>query len=436
MIVGVALSCHGAQDARSGTRPSLDAADFAAMSVDVRTRAAADVRAVDPAAFFGEELPGLLVTRAGLAVPGARDLGLRPFAFEIDGRSWVLAFDGTSFTIHAGSDEARAMVRLDGGQFDDLVNDLRTPVGFFTGGDLDMPTGRLDDFLDWWVVLRSLLDGRPVHTRGAVQFADRDGGRLSLSRAFTVDDDPADVAHFLAEAGYVHIARVFDEREMRAVSDEMDAAMPRYSPDDGRSWWARTGDGQQRLVRMQYFHQESPTTGALMQDDRLQGLTHLTGDGHRWTKPGGNTNLVEALVKPIGVVEGISDVPWHKDCSLGSHSYRCCSMTVGISVTGADANSGQLRVVAGSHRALIQPAFIRRGLDLPLVDLPTCTGDVTIHLSCTLHMSQPPVTHERRVMYTDFSLPEGEGGDPGEAKLRRIREGAPATVSQPRDPAT
>ena len=386
---------------------------------------------MDPAHFFAEELPELLVSRAELAVPGARELGLRSFAFEIEGSSWTLLFDGTSLSIQPGSDEARAMVRLGGGDLDDLVNDLRTPIGFFTGGDLDMPAGRLDDFLDWWVVLRAVLDARPVHTRGAVRFVDRDGGRLSLSRAFAVDDDPGDIAHFLAEAGYVHIANVFDEHEMRAVSDEMDAAMSRYAPDDGRSWWARTSDGRERLVRMQYFHQESPTTAALMQDQRLQGLAHLTGDGHRLTKPGGNTNLVEALVKPIGVVEGISDVPWHKDCSLGSHSYRCCSMTVGISITGADATSGQLRVVAGSHRALIQPAFVRRGLDLPLVDLPTRTGDVTIHLSCTLHMSEPPVTRERRVMYLDFSLPDGDGGDPGEALLRRIREGAPTTVSQP-----
>ena len=36
-------------------------------------------------------------------------------------------------------------------------------------------------------------------------------------------------------------------------------------------------------------------------------------------------NRIEALVKPIGVVEGISDVPWHKDCSLGRHCYECCS---------------------------------------------------------------------------------------------------------------
>jgi hypothetical protein len=305
-------------------------------------------------------------------------------------------------------------------------------MAFFVGGDLDMPKGRLEDFLDWAVILRSLIDDRTVHTTGAVDFRDRDGGPLDLRKAFSIDDDPGDIAHFLAEAGFAHLTRVFDDDEMQAVSDEMDAAMPHYAPDDGRSWWAKTADGTNRLVRMQYFHEQSPTTRALLADDRLRTLASLTSDGHRLGKPGSNKNIIEALVKPVGIVEGISDVPWHKDCSLGSHSYRCCSMTVGVSVSGADADSGQLRVVAGSHRALIQPAFVRQGLDLPQVDLPTQTGDVTVHLSCTLHMAQPPVTRERRVMYTDFSLPEPDGGfAPGEDTLRRIREGAPTKVSQP-----
>ena len=400
------------------------------VSIDVRSRTAADVRSVDAADFFATELPALLAERTPLASPGARELDLRPFAFDIDGGAWTVAFDGDRFTVVAGRDDAATIVRLDAEGFDDLVNDLRTPVAFFTGGDLDLPRGRLEDFLDWWVVLRSLLDGRRVHTAGAVTFVERGGRRLDLGRAFRIDDDPADIGHFLGEAGFAHLTGVFDEDEMRAVSDEMDAAMPSYSPNDGRSWWAVTRRGEQRLVRMQYFHEMSPTTRTLSVDDRLQRLAGLTDDGHRLDKPGGNKNIVEALVKPIGVVEGISDVPWHKDCSLGSHSYRCCSMTVGISVTGADAESGQLRVVAGSHRALIQPAFVRHGLDLPQIDLPTRTGDVTVHLSCTLHMSQPPLSRERRVLYTDFSLPPAPGGDPGEAKIRRIREGAPATVSQ------
>ena len=169
------------------------------------------------------------------------------------------------------------------------------------------------------------------------------------------------MAHFLAEAGYLHLRGVFEPDEMAAMSADMDAAADRYRQGDGNSWWARTADGTDRLVRMQRFQRESATTRDLLADPRLLGLCGpdgLTRDGHRLGKPGTDANLVEALVKPIGVVAGISDVPWHKDCSLGSHSYRCCSLTVGISVTGADARSGQLGVVAGSHRAP-HPAGLR-----------------------------------------------------------------------------
>jgi hypothetical protein len=400
------------------------------VSVDVRTRTAADVRAVDSTNFFEIELPRMFEERGTLAAPGARELETCPLTVEIDERAWTLTFDGNRFAVTNGHDAAAALVRLDAPALADMVNDLVTPMTFFTAGELDMPDGRLDDFLDWWVVLRSVLDERPVHTRGAVAFADRSGTPLDLDRAFDPDDDPGEMAHFLPVAGYLHIVGVFGAAEMATVSAEMDAASGRYSRDDGRSCWAHTGDGADRLVRMQYFHEESPLTAALLNDERLQRWTRLAEDGHRLGKPGANPNLAEALIKPIGVVDGISDVPWHKDCSLGSHSYRCCSMTVGISVTGADADSGQLRVVAGSHRALIQPAFVRRGLDLPVVDVPTTRGDLTIHLSCTLHMSQPPVTRERRVVYADFSLVDPGDNDPGEARMRRVRDHAYKTVSQ------
>jgi hypothetical protein len=300
-------------------------------------------------------------------------------------------------------------------------------MGFFTGGDLEMPKGRLEDFLDWWVILRSLIDGQRVHAAGDIAFDHE------LDHAFSVDDDTAAMGAFLADAGFLHIAGVFTEAEMAAVSADIDAAAPSYTPDDGRSWWAKTKDGEHRAVRLQYFQEHSPTTQALLDDDRFLRIGRVTDDDYRFGEQHLGWNVIEALVKPLGVVEGISDLPWHKDCSLGRHSYRCCSLTVGISVTGADDRSGQLRVVAGSHRALIQPAFVRRNLDLPQVDLPTATGDVTVHTSCTLHMSQAPVDRERRVMYTGFRLPEDSsrtGDGAAEAKLRRIRENSYKTVSQ------
>jgi ectoine hydroxylase-related dioxygenase (phytanoyl-CoA dioxygenase family) len=178
-------------------------------------------------------------------------------------------------------------------------------------------------------------------------------------------------------------------------------------------------------VRLQSFERHSPTTAALLEDERLLRLGRLTGDEY------GPPESIEAREKPIGVVEGISDLPWHKDCSLGRHSYRCCSLTVGISVTDADESSGQLAVVAGSHRALVQPAFTRRVWGLPFVDLPTRTGDITVHCSCTLHMSHAPVTRERRVMYTGFRLSDPEGqAVVGEDAIRRVREQSYKTVSQ------
>ena len=131
----------------------------------------------------------------------------------------------------------------------------------------------------------------------------------------------------------------------------------------------------------------------------------------------------EGLLKKIGVVEGMSDVSWHKDCSLGGHSRGCSSLTVGISVTGAGRENGELGVVAGSRRANV-PVLGVDGLDLPRVPLPTRTGDVTVHCSCTLHMSRPPVSAERRVVYTGFDLAPRPGDRPVEldpAEIRRRR---------------
>jgi ectoine hydroxylase-related dioxygenase (phytanoyl-CoA dioxygenase family) len=106
---------------------------------------------------------------------------------------------------------------------------------------------------------------------------------------------------------------------------------------------------------------------------------------------------------------------------------------VGISVTGADADSGQLRVVPGSHRALIWPApCLQPGLDLQAVDLPTSTGDVTVHLSCTQHMSQPPVKKTRKVLYTGFGQEPAdlEAANFQRQRLNEVRSKTHTSVSQ------
>ena len=410
--------------------PSTPADSLSRVLLDLRSRHDDDVVAVDIVDLFENELPALAAERSHLAVPGALELGIAPLTFETPAGAWTMTVVDDAVRVAAGASGEAATVRLREEELTDIVFDQRTPMTLMTAGTLDMPRGNLGDFLDWWVVLRSLIDGRPVHTAGSVDFRDRAGERLDLDRGFAPDDDPGEALHFLKEAGFLHLTDVFTAGEMEQVDAEIDAAVADYEPDDGRSWWATTVDGTRRPVRLQHFHEKSPTTASLLTDDRLLRIGRLADEGHRLRTEG---NAIEALVKPIGVVEGISDVPWHKDCSLGRHSYRCCSLTVGISVTGADERSGQLAVVAGSHRALVQPAFFRSSWGLPEVALPTRTGDVTVHCSCTLHMSYPPVERERRVMYTDFDLPLRAGdatASTGEAAIVRVRERAYKTVNQ------
>lgn len=399
------------------------------MTLDLRTRLDEDVESIDVSDFFEAELPRLAAERSYLAVPGALELDVAPLSLEFPEGTWTLSVTDDAVRVAAG-DSGHASVRLDQAELTDIVYDQRTPMTLLTAGTLDMPRGNLGDFLDWWVVLRSLIDARAVHTAGGVEFTDRDGAELDLERSFSLDDDLVDMSHFLTQAGFLHLTNVFTPDEMAEVSADIDAALDHYKPDDGRSWWATTASGEQRAVRLQWFHERSPITSALLQDDRLLRVASLTSDGHRHRSEG---NTIEALVKPIGVVQGISDLPWHKDCSLGRHSYRCCSLTAGISVTAGDERSGQLGVVAGSHRALVQPTFFRPSWGLPELPLPTEVGDITVHCSCTLHKSYAPVERERRVMYTDFTLPspaDDEKATQGGREIARVRERAYKVVSQ------
>jgi hypothetical protein len=79
-------------------------------------------------------------------------------------------------------------------------------------------------------------------------------------------------------------------------------------------------------------------------------------------------------------------------------------MTVGIPLTPHNQENGMLRVCAGSHRVAMPVEVAMRRPYLPVLALATEPGDLTVHLSCTLHESMPPLTAERRVMYTEMPL--------------------------------
>lgn len=364
------------------------------MSVDRRARVDGPLDIVGPGAFFGRALPAAAAGHEALLAPALGWYRPRPLTVACDGGRWTLRHDPG-----AGGDRGRLLVTEGGGgpvltvtvaQLTELAADRVTPLSWFGDGTLDgLP---LDLVLDWWVLLRAALDGVAPHVPGAA-------GGVTPHRPFAVDDDPAAMAAFLESTGYLHLAGVFSAREMAAVSADIDRVAPTPHGSRRRARWPVADGRRDRSVRRVGFESASARAGAVLADERLGLVGRLTGDGHTlasYARPG-----MDAVVRP----PGSGDLAWHKDCAFGRHSYDCASLTVGVAVTDGEHDAGHLRVLAGSHRALLWPAFVRPGTDLPVVDLVTRAGDVTVHLSCTAHRARPPVWAERRTLYTAFGLP-------------------------------
>ena len=80
---------------------------WSVMTIDFRTRDDVDVETIDVADFFGTQLPRLAAERSALAVPGARELGVRPFTIETTAGTWTLSVDDDAVRVHPGGGWAR-----------------------------------------------------------------------------------------------------------------------------------------------------------------------------------------------------------------------------------------------------------------------------------------------------------------------------------------
>lgn len=387
------------------------------MSVDVRTRLNKDQRALTRDEVFDVVLPDAVGVHGDLAARGVEYKQLPPLGFQVEGRGLTLHVVNGSLALGDGVDAAGVVAEMSSDALSDLVQDWQSTMGLAMTSRMQLTAGKIDEWIGWEPVLRALLDGRKVHETGDVDFVDLDGQPLDLDRSFTIDDDRQEVAHFLEQAGFLHLRGVFDESEMATIADDIDQWLARATPDDGESWWAVDDQGVSQAVRVLFFYEKSAALRTLVHDDRYQWIGDLTGDGH--VHKGGG----EGLVKPLGIVRGLSDLPWHKDCGQGKHSYICNGLTCGISVTGADRTSGALGVIPGSHRANTMATGRDPSLDLRPRMIETTTGDVTVHCSDTLHRAHPPVERPRKVVYSSFRLPllpgDAEAPDPRYSRAAR-----------------
>lgn len=364
------------------------------MSFDLRTRTADDVGPVDVARFHGIDAPDLLARHRDVVDRAWRSTGLEAFTLGVGDvvHTWQTGADG-GVEVIVGDTGVGPRADLPPEWFSDLVNDVRSAVAVMIANEPVMARGKIFHLLKWEPVLRATIDGRPAWEPGAVTFVDATGAPLDLDRSFTLDDDPDEMRHFLAEAGFLHVRSVFTPDEMDDLQVEIERWRGQMTPDDNRAWYAKVG-GDRVCVRVTNLGRDDVD---FPHASRLAPIGALTGEDRRYAGS-------DLLVKPIGVEEGISDLPWHRDCELGMHSYRCQSLTCGVSVTASGPDNGQLGVIAGSHRVNVT-ILQHDEVDLPRVFLATERGDVTVHLSCALHCATPPVHSTRYVTYSSLVLP-------------------------------
>lgn len=356
--------------------------------------------------FHSDDLPARVARRSAL-VRTAHLAGMKPLAFRIpDGRAYTYIPSDGALTVAAGDDQAHTVVALSYEDWCAFVWELRSCFALLYADRLTFPRGSFGHLARWEPALRVVFDGQAIYDLAdPPPVLDAAGDALDLGRRFLLDDGDEAMGDFLARAGFLHVSGVVSADELDRLRADVDAAVARARPDDRRSWWT-TVAGVEVCSRVNYLNEQSSFIAGLGTDARFRRIADLAGrhlrdapdrlDGHG------------VVIKVPGATSGLADLPWHRDCGMGGHPVKCPMLNVGIQLDPASAETGQLLVLAGSHRGTSRLPGPDDLDGRPVVALATEPGDVTVHFGHTLHAAPAPTQSDavgRRALYLSYVPP-------------------------------
>jgi hypothetical protein len=302
--------------------------------------------------------------------------------------------DGRAITEDATAD-GDVVVRLDATAWADLVGQVRTSINLLLSGALAFERGGFEDLARWDVPLSYLHAGIPPYTPREL-----DGDPTAV---LSLDDSDDVLREQLSTMGYLHVRGVFSAPEMATANAEIDRLAELARPGDEQSWWVTGEDGEQVLCRLVYATLRSPVLKALEDDPRIARLGHLLSADARLAPDRMEGSAV--LLKVPGRTQGLSNIPWHQDCGMGGHAIFCPAVSIGIQLTGSNAQTGNLTMVPGSHGQRL-PYGWQDIPNVPTVSIDTEPGDVTVHVQDVMHASPKPTgLGGRRTMYVTHYPP-------------------------------
>ena len=348
--------------------------------------------------FHADELPRRLVAGNGALAAGIGAGALvKTFAWRLtDGRSVTYAIGDDGVEIRPG-DDAELVVEVSEQDWSNYVAELWTWVGLLYAEAAEMVQGDFGLFEDFEPVLLAMYHGRPLYEGWEPT--------VDLSRSFTLDDNPEEMSRFLDEAGFLHIRGVFSAEEIEALRAEVERQRSAATPDDHRSWWATNADGEEVCCRVTHMDDRSELMLGLIGDRRLDAIGSLGGDDFAAYPERGDG--VSVVIKLPSIVEGLADLPWHRDCGTGGHSVTCPTVSIGIQLDECSEANGQLHYLAGSNKSSNRARLVRD--DWPTVAISASPGDVTVHYGHTMHGAPPPTAAPesggRRTIYVGYHQP-------------------------------
>ena len=304
-----------------------------------------------------------------------------------------------------GDADAETVITLDPDVWEGLVHDYESAPGLLYSGRAHCARGDAIQLVLWEPALRALYQGRPAYDSDEI-LRDREGRELDTAHVFRASDDAAEMAHFLRTTGYLHVRRVFDRNEIEGFLEEARELKAEARPGDRASWWAKRADGKEILCRVTRGASK-PRLATLFGDPRVLRLVQLAEPDALASL--GEGDGVTVIYKNPGVTDGLSDLPWHRDCGLGGHSLMCPRLIGSIYLTAANPGAGDLVFLPGSWKSscgyMDSPVLPMRA-----VRVTTEPGDLTIHYGDVMHAAPPPTRTDlaeyRVSAITDYSRPD------------------------------
>ncbi len=335
--------------------------------------------------FHRVELPRRLAAGNGALAARGADLGSLAVRLP-DGAAYQYRPRPGGIDVRAG-DDADTVVELSHESWQGIVDELETAPGLTYAGTVKCLKGDLMSFVRWEPALRAMFNGRPIHDADQ-PLEDRDGRPLDPRRAFRLDDGRDDMAQFLRMAGYLLVKSVFSRAEIARLVATGERLAGQARAGDKRSWWGMNARGEEILCRVTHAGLVPELLG-LYRDPRLLELVSLA-DTPLSARGAKSEQGVTVLFKNPDMTEGLSDLPWHRDCGMGGHAVMCPVINLSIFLGEASSDAGELRMLPGSWQCSVGFAEADDP-DAPQgIALAAEAGDVSLHYGDTVHAAPPP----------------------------------------------